>query len=248
MAYKSTRLLVEAIHSKMDEARKRLMQTVVEADDGMAGAFESMNELRTLIDELSEKANVPTIDELNNMSVGDYVRTMKPLVARYHRQLLVADKLTACLCEDTQSVGCVLILIGEKTIVRTSYDPEFPNAQMGVEAVLQALENMNKTMQEGVEAYEDMAGVEAPREGDEEEDEFDGDDDDEPLRVRYADPIQNQDIERNERAALVIDMNDEVIKDRFGGPVPRKATQEEIDSCIVVKDLATGVGYEDELP
>lgn len=265
MAYKSVRLLVEAIRSQMDEMRKTLMGRE-ESFSGSETAIQDVQErlvaLRELVDQVMD-FDKPTIDEVNNMSVGDYVRTMKPLVARYHRQLLVADKLQACLCEDLQALGCVLILIGDKTIVRTAHDPNFPNAAMGVEAVLQALEGMNKTMQAGVEEYEKVAGVEAPRtemgvpgvDLSEDDDDFDADDpsyddsndlgDEDPLRVRYADPIQREDADRNERAVLVIDMNDDVVKDAAGGLVPRKATEEEIASCIVVKDPTTGVGYYD---
>lgn len=163
MSYKSTRLLVEAINNQMTNMKKLLMQEL--ATSALDGAQESWVELRKLVDELSEKADRPSIDDLQSMSVGDYVKTMKPLVRQYHQNLFRVDKLTACLCEDIEADGCVLIFIGDgKTVIRTAYNEDRPNAQMGVEAVVQCLEGMNQMLQQGIEEFENQAGIEVPEE------------------------------------------------------------------------------------
>lgn len=161
MAYKSMRLLLEAVYAKHTELRKNLMSAGVTDPE----TFDNLDGLRELLDEVSTKADQPTIDDVRGMSVGDYVKTMMPLVKVYHQHLFRIDKLTSCLCTDIEADGCVLIFIGDgKTVIRTAYDENRVGAQMGVEAILQALEGMNQVLQQGVEEYENQAGVEVPDE------------------------------------------------------------------------------------
>jgi hypothetical protein len=100
---------------------------------------------------------------------------MKPLVGNYHRQLMVADKLAPCLCEDLQATGCILMLIGDgKTIVRTAVDPNRPEVQLAVEAILQTLDGgIQQVMTEGVTEAEKQFGTVVP-ESDLEKKEGDG--------------------------------------------------------------------------
>lgn len=166
MSYKSTRLLVEAIYSGMEMLRKQLMSMPPDPDarDAKCGeSIETLNELRGLIDELQVMADKPTIDGVTKLSPGEYVATMKPLVANYHRQLMSIDKLAPCLCEDLQASGVILMLIGDgKTVVRTSYDPAREEVQLAVEAILATLDGGIKTvMTEGVEQVEQQLGIEA---------------------------------------------------------------------------------------
>ncbi len=165
MAYKSIRLLNEAIHKEMEALRKLLMSTTPGAvtDDGQT-PIETLNVLRTMFDELAAKADRPTIEDVTKQSPGDYVATMKPLVGQYHRQLMTIDKLAACLCEDLQASGCILMLIGDgKTVVRTAVDPAREEVQLAVEIMLTSLdEGMKKVAEEGVAAAEQQLSIDAP--------------------------------------------------------------------------------------
>ncbi len=80
---------------------------------------------------------------------------------------MVADKLTACLCEDLQATGCILMLIGDgKTIVRTAADPNRPEVQLAVEAILQTLDGgIKQVVTEGVTEAEKQLGITAPPDG-----------------------------------------------------------------------------------
>ena len=161
MSYKSARLLIEAINGEMDNLRKTAM-----AVDGTheSDIFEVMGTLRSLFDELAVKADRPSIDDVMKLPPGDYVATMKPLVGNYHRQLMTADNLTACLCEDLQATGCILMLIGDgKTIVRTAADPNRPEVQLAVEAILATLDGgIKQVMTEGVAEAEKQLGIVVP--------------------------------------------------------------------------------------
>lgn len=165
MAFKSVRLLNDAIHKEMDELRKKLMAMPPDADarDAACGvALEALNDLRKLFDELAAKADRPTIEDVTKQSPGDYVATMKPLVGQYHRQLMVVDRLAACLCEDLQASGCILMLIGDgKTVVRTAVDPNAPEEiQLAVEAVLATLDGgIQQVVTEGVAEAEKQLGI-----------------------------------------------------------------------------------------
>lgn len=238
MAYKSVRLLVEAIHSEMDLLRKSVMACEIPPEKSV-DIYDAMGTLRGLFDELGVKADRPTLEDVVKLSPSDYVATMKPLVGNYHRQLLTADLLTACLCEDLQATGVMLVLIGEdKTIVRASHHPDHPEVGLAIEAMVEVLDSgTRQVVSEGVAEAEKQLGI---------ENEPIDQPSDKPLRVRYADAIQQDDFERNYKAEFVIDCNGIVIKDRYG-EAGRKATEEEIDSCILVKDPGSGVGYEDEL-
>lgn len=249
MSYKSPRLLVEAIHKEMDELRKLLMSEITPqkvTDDGQT-AIETLNVLRGMFDELRVFSDRPTIDDVLKLTPGDYVATMKPLVANYHRQLMMVDKLAPALCEDLQASAVVMILIGvaddgkTKTFVRTAHDPAKSEVQLAVDVLLAAIDAGTKqVVEDGTAEAEKQLGIEPPLRLNED------DAPPPPLRVRYADAIQDDDAERNRKAELVIDCYDVVVKDR-NGPSGRKATQEEIDSCIVVKDPGSGVGYEEDV-
>lgn len=246
MSFKSPRLLVDAIHKEMDELRKLLMShepgdyKVTSAD--LSSAQITVNDLSKLFDELAAMADRPSIDDVLKLSPGDYVATMKPLVAKYHRQLMTVDILAPALCEDLQATGCILILIGDgKTVVRTAHDPNRPEVALAVEALLAAIDTGTaQVLTDGAAEAEKQLGLGEQLVSDMPENS--------PLRVRYGDPIQPDDAERNRKAELVIDFDGVVVKDRIGGidgPAGRKATQEEIDSCVIVKDPGTGVGYDD---
>jgi len=164
--FKSVRLLVESIHKEMDTLRKAVMNCELPGEKSV-GIYEAMGELRELFDELGAMADRPTIEDVTMQSPGDYVATMKPLVRNYHRQLMVADKLAPCLCEDLQATGCILMLIGDgKTVVRTAADPNRPEVQLAVEAILASLDQGTKqVMTEGVAEAEKQLGI-APTAGD----------------------------------------------------------------------------------
>ena len=163
--YKSTRLLVEAVHKEMEALRKLLMSTTPGdvTDDGQS-AIETLNIIRSLFGELAAKADRPTIEDVVKLSPVDYVATMKPLVGNFHRQLMVADRLAPCLCEDLQAAACVLILIGDdKTIVRTAHDPNRPEIQLAVETLIESIDTtFNQVVKEGVAAAEKQLGIEVP--------------------------------------------------------------------------------------
>lgn len=151
MNYKSTRLLVETIHREMEVVRKILM---VQNSEPTTSAIETMNELRVLVEQLAVKADKQSLDDLADLTPGGYVAAMKPLVANYHRQLMVADRLVPCLCEDLQAVGCVVVLIGDgKTVVRTAHDPNRPEVAIAVDAILAAIDaGTKKVVADGEEA------------------------------------------------------------------------------------------------
>jgi len=230
MAYKSVRLLNEAIHSTMEKQRKLLMGIDIDDRDGVASACsaceEQLNDLRKLFDELSAFADRPTIAEVHNQSASDYVATMKPLVRRYHQQLMTVDLLAPAICEDLNARGCMMILIGEgNTIVRAAHDPNHPEVELAMEMMLAAIDSgTRQNLEEGAAEVEKELRLQPIEQ-----------EDDRPLRVKYHDAIQQQDLDRNEKAEFVVDMDDMIIKDR-NGPTPRLATREEIDSCISVKD------------
>lgn len=165
MAYKSARLLQEAINREIDELRKLLMMVDdTEHHDDRTDTQSHLIELRKLIDEMTTMADRPAIDDVTSMSPGDYVKTMKPLVGKYHRQLFVADVLPACLCEDLQANAVILMLIDdEKTVVRAAHDPNRPEVALAVEAVLASLDDGTKAIAEdGAAAIEEMAGLPPP--------------------------------------------------------------------------------------
>lgn len=238
MGYKSTRLLVEAVNTGMDELRKQLMGMSLDAvvrDAQFGDALGTLNEMRELIDELIEKADRQTLDEVRELPALQYVTTMKPLVANFHRQLMGANHLAPVLCEDLKANAIVLIVLtDEKTLIRTSHDQTKPAAALAVETLLAVIDDGTKKVIEEatVEAEKAQAlDEEAVEEW--------------PKRIRYADPIQGSDFRRNCKAEFVVDCEGVVIKDRFGEQ-GRKATQEEIDGCIVVQDPGSGVGIEED--
>lgn len=137
--YKSTRLLVETINREVEVVRKILM---AQSSEPTMSAVETMNDLRGLIDQLAAKADRPTVDDVAGMAPADFVATMKPLVAAYHRSLMAADVLAPCLCEDLQADACVVVVLGAaKTVVRTAHDRNRPEAAIAVEAILAALDS-----------------------------------------------------------------------------------------------------------
>ncbi len=166
MRFKSVRLLGEAITKQMDELRKSVMNCELPGEKSV-DIYDAMGELRLLFDDLCILAGRPSIEDVTNQSPGDYVATMKPFVRRYHQQLMVADKLAPCLCEDLQATGCILMLIGDgKTVVRTAVDPNRPEVQLAVEAILASLDQGTKqVMTEGVAEAENQLGI-APTAGD----------------------------------------------------------------------------------
>lgn len=169
MAFKSVRLLNDAIHKEMDALRKVLMSTEPGAvtDDGQT-ALETVNVLRNLFDELAAKADRPTIEDVTKLTPGDYVATMKPLVRTYHQQLMTVDLLAPCLCEDLQANGCIIMLIGAgKTVVKTAIDPNSPEeVKLAVEAVLATLDGgIQQVVTEGVAEAEKQLGITTPPDG-----------------------------------------------------------------------------------
>jgi len=163
VSYKSVRLLCEAIRDEMDKLRKSAL-TLEGTPDQKADIFDAMGTLRTMFDDLAVKADRMAIDDLAQLPPADYVTTMKPIVSSYHRQLMTADALAPCLCDDLKAVGCVLILIGDgKLIVRTAVDPNRPEAQLAVDALLESLDNSTKqVVAEGAAEVEKQLGVVVP--------------------------------------------------------------------------------------
>lgn len=161
MNYKSTRILVETINREMEVMRKILM---AQNSEPTTSAIETVNELRGLIDQLATKADRQSLDDLADMTPGGYVAAMKPLVANYHRQLMVADRLAPCLCEDLQAVGCVVVLIGDgKTVVRTAHDPNRPEVAIAVEAILGSIDaGTRQVVEDGKEALRVTSGPGLP--------------------------------------------------------------------------------------
>lgn len=158
--YKSTMLLVEAIHAGMDKMRKHLMVNLSEStmsDVAIANgdAIDTLNELRTLFDELAAVADRPALADVVKLSPADYVASMKPLVAHYHRLLAQNDKLAPALCEDLSAAAAVLILIGDdKTRIHTAHDPEHAQVALVVDTLLAAIDTATKQV---VEAGSEMA-------------------------------------------------------------------------------------------
>lgn len=233
--YKSVRLLVEAIHKEMDNLRKSVMSCEISPEKSV-DVYEAMGSLRGMFDELGVFATRPTIDEVLNQPPVDYVATMKPLVRRYHQQLMSFDKLAPALCEDLNARGCMLILIGEgNTLVRAAHNPEHPEVELAMEMMLAAIDNgTRQTLEEGTAEAEKQLGLQPIEQ-----------EDSGPLRVKYHDAIQQDDLDRNRKAEFVVDMNDVVVKDRKG-PAGRVATREEIDGCISVKDAGDEDSNDDE--
>lgn len=244
MAYKSKRLLLEAITKEMDAIRKLLTQLGTDITENsqlmmsrrVSDAHESLNDLRKLFDEVVARLEKPSIDDLAEMKAADYVEAMMPLVTRYHQQLMAADMLVSCLCADLEAFGAVIILVGNgQTLVRAAHHPEHPEVALAMEAILTSIdEGTKKVVADGTAEAQRILGLA--------EDQQDLADtpvsdlpDDSDLRIRYADPIQEQDLERNRKASFIVDANGTVIKDRVGS-CPRPATQEEIDSCLLVKE------------
>jgi hypothetical protein len=138
--YKSTRLLVEATNKAMDAVRKAAMGNI-------PLPWDDLNELRDLVAQLAKKADRVAVEDVSDMAPADYVATMKPLVADYHRQLAARDLLAPCLCMDLRIAGCVLILVGDGTTsVRTAHDPGRPEAALVVEAILASLDAGSKQL------------------------------------------------------------------------------------------------------
>lgn len=154
--YKSTRLLIEATNRAMDEVRKAAMGNI-------ALPWTALNELRNLVEQLAEKANRTALEDVSiqNMTPGDYVATMKPLVATFHRQTMAANMLAPCLCEDLQALACVLILVGEgKTVVRASHVSDRPEIALAVETIVASIDAGTKQVVSEAEAA--MSALEAP--------------------------------------------------------------------------------------
>jgi hypothetical protein len=158
MSYKSPRLLIEAIYKEMQETTKRLM------NDDPQGGIMHMKDLRALVDELATMAMRPSIDDVTKLSPGEYVATMKPLVANYHRALMVADKLVPCLLEDLQAFGCILVLLGdEKSIIKVGHDPNHPTVALVMEAMMEAMDSGAKQIaNNAAKVFEEATGVEVP--------------------------------------------------------------------------------------
>jgi hypothetical protein len=165
MAFKSVRLLNEAIHNEIGKLRLNI--GAIEPSSHVSAAQDALVELRKLFDELAAMAERPSIEDVTKLSPGDYVATMKPLVGKYHRQLMVVDRLAACLCEDLQATGCILMLVGDgKTIVRTAADPNRPEVQLAVETILASLDSGTKqVVTESVAEAEKQLGI-APNDDD----------------------------------------------------------------------------------
>lgn len=159
MAFKSVRLLNEAIHNEVGKLRLNI--GAMEPSSHVSAAQDALVELRKLFDELAAFADRPSIEDVTKLAPGDYVATMKPLVGMYHRQLMTANLLAPCLCEDLQAMGCILMLMGEgSTVVRTAVDPRRPEAQLAVEAILESIDNNTKqVVTEGVAEAEKQLGI-----------------------------------------------------------------------------------------
>lgn len=153
MAYKSTRLLVEALRKEMEELRKLMMSAPPidgVTDDGQS-AIETVNVLRGMFDELAAFADRPTIEDVQNMLPTDYVAAMKPLVRGYHQRLFTIDALAPCLCEDLQASGCLLFLLGDgKIVVRSAHDPNQPQVGLAIEALVASMDADTKRLADDV--------------------------------------------------------------------------------------------------
>ena len=149
--YKSTRLLVEAVNREMEIVRKAAMGNM---------ALGSLNELRDLVAELAEKATRTAVEDVPELVPAEYVATMKPLVATYHRLLMNADQLAPCLCMDLKVAACVVILVGdEKSSVKTAHDPSRPEAALVVETLLASLDGGTKRVAVEAETVNLMGGA-----------------------------------------------------------------------------------------
>ena len=150
MSYKNPRLLIEKLNQEVKSLRERLMlasaaTTVDRIIDRLCEGQDQLNDVSKLINELGTMAMRPSIDDVTKLSPGEYVATMKPLVANYHRALMGADKLAPCLLEDLQAFGCILILLGdEKSVVRTAHDPAHPTIALVMESMLEAMDSGTK--------------------------------------------------------------------------------------------------------
>lgn len=135
--YKSTRLLIEAVNQEMESVRKAAMGNMV---------LGSLNDLRDLVAQLAKKAERLAIDDVRELPAPEYVATMKPLVADYHRQLMAANQLAPCLCMDLRSIACIVILVGPDghSSVRAAHDPDRPDAALVVETLLASLDGGSK--------------------------------------------------------------------------------------------------------
>lgn len=147
--YKSTRLLVEAINKAMDAVRKAAMGNI-------PLPWDHLNELRDLVAQLTKRADRTALEDVPEMEPADYVATMKPLVAAYHRQLADRSMIPACLCMDLRASACVVILVGDQgSLVQAAHDPGRPDAALVVETLLASLDGGAK------QVAADAAGVTA---------------------------------------------------------------------------------------
>ncbi len=139
--YKSARLLSEAANRALEAVRKAAMGNI-------PLPWDHLNELRDLVEQLAKRANRLALEDVADMEPADYVATMKPVVATFHRQLHVADRLTSCLCEDLKARACVVILIGDDvTTVRAAHDASKPEVALMVEKIVASIDDGTK-MQE----------------------------------------------------------------------------------------------------
>lgn len=140
ITYKSTRLLIDAINVEMESVRKAAMGNM---------ALGSLNDLRDLVAQLAKKAERTAVEDVADMAPNDYVATMKPLVAGYHRHLMTRGLIPTCLCMDLEADACVVILVGDgKTVVRAAHDPRRPQAALAVETIVQTLDDGLKRVAE----------------------------------------------------------------------------------------------------
>lgn len=149
--YKSTRLLIEAVNHEMLAVRKAALGNME------AGA---LNELRDLVDQLIKKADRTAVEDVRELAPADYVATMKPLVADYHRLLLARDLLETCLCMDLRANACVVILVGDEgSRARAAHDPGRPDAALIVETLLASLDDGVKRIAAEAAAVKQRAEV-----------------------------------------------------------------------------------------
>lgn len=150
--YKSTRLLVDAVNRELDEVRKAAMGNM---------ALGSLNDLRDLVAQLIKKAERVAVEDVSDLAPVDYVMTMKPAVAEYHRLLLNYNQIAPCLCMDLRAAAVILVIVGDgSSTVKTAHDPNRPDAAFIVEAMVGALDDGMKAMAEQVsKASEAIAGV-----------------------------------------------------------------------------------------
>lgn len=153
--YKSTRLLVEAINREMDEVRKAAMGNM---------ALGALNNLRDLVAQLVKKAERTAVEDVGDLAPADYVMTMKPAVAEYHRLLLSYNQLAPCLCMDLRAAAVILVVIGDgSSLVKTAHDPDRPDAALIVEAMTQSLDDGMKAI--AAQVAEAKETIESPPEG-----------------------------------------------------------------------------------